>query len=367
MPHAHVPPLLSICIPTYNRESQLMAQLSAIEKYASAGLEVVVSDNASTDNSWSRLSTYDGNLNLVAHRNSSNLGAGANCLKSLECATGNFRWLIGDDSSVTWKILPELISTLSAAQPDLAFFRNKTNLPWLADVSEVSSLEFLYNNGRNSSGDFHFLGNYIFSKRVVEEQLGAAGEAIQWEHPYALIAFSSIRAESSMALLDMMPFDNTVQPLASYNYRVLPRWRVARSHIGAWKTSRQAVTSDPRLLAMIDRAESRYRFRTISSAVIRDLAGVVPSGINSEWRFLLTNLKGLKFVLACGLYLLWCLRGSALLVSSVLYVFFAVDRRSREIFTYYLPDISSKGLWKAIFKSVKGRSRSPQFEVSAQY
>ena len=41
--------ILSICIPVYNRESDLKECLNSIEKNYVDGIEVVISDNKSTD------------------------------------------------------------------------------------------------------------------------------------------------------------------------------------------------------------------------------------------------------------------------------------------------------------------------------
>jgi glycosyltransferase involved in cell wall biosynthesis len=99
-------PVLSIAIPTYNRESRLKRQiieiLSQIERCGiGKQVEIVISDNASNDgtadvfNNCSKL-----NLNLPKtsfFRNNSNLGVDGNFALAILRATGTYVWLLSDD------------------------------------------------------------------------------------------------------------------------------------------------------------------------------------------------------------------------------------------------------------------------------
>jgi abequosyltransferase len=91
---------LSICIPTYNRGPFIGELLDSILDQAGyrCELEVIVSDNASTDGTQDVVESYRSRLpGLVYHRADENMGADRNFLKVVELATGEFCWLMGSD------------------------------------------------------------------------------------------------------------------------------------------------------------------------------------------------------------------------------------------------------------------------------
>lgn len=82
-------PLVSICIPTYNAGKTVMSTLQSILNQTCQNLEVVVVDNASTDNTLSLLEQIN-DPRLVIHRNERNMGAEANFSKCIQLATGEY-------------------------------------------------------------------------------------------------------------------------------------------------------------------------------------------------------------------------------------------------------------------------------------
>ncbi|MDP4099407.1 glycosyltransferase [Paenibacillus sp. P96] len=107
-------PLLSICIPTYNRAANLDQCLLSI--FSQIGetpfIQVDVSDNASTDGTPDVVQRYlEKYSNLRYSRNDTNLGADRNVLKVLDGARGSFIKLQGDDDY----FVPGTISPLLSA------------------------------------------------------------------------------------------------------------------------------------------------------------------------------------------------------------------------------------------------------------
>lgn len=95
-------PALSITIPTYNRSAllrQLMNRIVAEVPPARAGdVEVVISDNASTDDTAAMVEEYRQSLpRLVLVRQVENLGYDRNMLAAVAAASGDYCWLMGDD------------------------------------------------------------------------------------------------------------------------------------------------------------------------------------------------------------------------------------------------------------------------------
>lgn len=115
-------PFLSICIPTYNRSENLKALLSAITKQDNNYLEVIVSDNGSTDNTQTVVKEYQKKIHCLKYfRNEKNLGFDFNILQALEKANGQYCWTIGDDDLPKENAVAKLIKIIKK-NSQCAFF-----------------------------------------------------------------------------------------------------------------------------------------------------------------------------------------------------------------------------------------------------
>jgi abequosyltransferase len=94
-------PTLAICIPTYNRSRYLAELLDSIAGQDVSNLEVVVSDDASPDDTPSVVSGYQSrikNLNFI--RQPVNIGLDRNFLAVVRAASADYVWLMGDDDKL---------------------------------------------------------------------------------------------------------------------------------------------------------------------------------------------------------------------------------------------------------------------------
>lgn len=93
---------LSICIPQYNRIEFLLKSLYLIETQTYPELEIVISDDCSTDSTESEIRrlipVYK--YPIVYHRNSNNMGYDRNYRKCIELATGDYVVVIGNDDTI---------------------------------------------------------------------------------------------------------------------------------------------------------------------------------------------------------------------------------------------------------------------------
>ena len=100
-------PILSICIPTYNRANILAETLSNILNSIMGfnEIEIIVSDNASSDSTKEIVKTFINKYpEIKYYRNEINIYE-LNYYTVVEKATGDYIWVFGDDD----KILPGLI------------------------------------------------------------------------------------------------------------------------------------------------------------------------------------------------------------------------------------------------------------------
>ena len=92
---------LSICIPTFNRSYYLNQLIRSILLQNNDNIEIVISDNASTDETMSLIRGFQANHNNISYfRCDSNVGADRNLLRAVSVARGEYCWLMGSDDVV---------------------------------------------------------------------------------------------------------------------------------------------------------------------------------------------------------------------------------------------------------------------------
>jgi glycosyltransferase involved in cell wall biosynthesis len=117
-------PLLSICIPTYNRAELLRSALWALApqvRLAGSQVEVVISDNCSPDHTMSVVAWAQQHMPVRYHRNDQNIGGNANILLvANELAYGEFCWILGDDDLAREGAVSAVLESLRL-HPDLDY------------------------------------------------------------------------------------------------------------------------------------------------------------------------------------------------------------------------------------------------------
>ncbi len=123
-------PLLSICIPTFNRADRLELLLENLARECSPFLdriEIVVSDNASPDHTETVV--RNSTLPIIYGRNARNIGFGGNLLNvTAALASGEYVWVIGDDDLILPGGVQRIIESLTAA-PDVDY--HYVNFGWI--------------------------------------------------------------------------------------------------------------------------------------------------------------------------------------------------------------------------------------------
>lgn len=119
-------PLCTVAIPVFNRPSLIRHAIDSALAQDVDGLEVLVVDNCSTDNTWDVLQGYrDERLRLV--RNSENIGLVGNMNRCLELASGRYlRFLCSDDRLVTGTLQSEL--ALMERHPEVVLLSGRNKL-----------------------------------------------------------------------------------------------------------------------------------------------------------------------------------------------------------------------------------------------
>ena len=106
---------LSIAIPIYNGAEKVKMLLKSIySNHVSETLfDVVISDNASSDNLSDDLKAYQHKENFHYFRNSTNIGPDKNFLKCVEVSNSEYVWIIGDDDYLYPNAISEVLKFLN--------------------------------------------------------------------------------------------------------------------------------------------------------------------------------------------------------------------------------------------------------------
>jgi glycosyltransferase involved in cell wall biosynthesis len=165
----------SICIPQYNRIDFLIQSLHFLECQNHSNFEVVVSDDCSTDNTEEVISGLKNSYNfpIIYHRFDLNRGYDRNLRKSMELATGDYCFVLGNDDTLAHDdVLSELELFLKKHDfPDLGF----CNYCEFSDASKITRRALgtgIIGKGpdialRNYSS-FSFVAGLIFKKSTFD-------------------------------------------------------------------------------------------------------------------------------------------------------------------------------------------------------
>ncbi len=105
---------LSLCIPTYNRASLLREALLSIAGQLCPGVEIVVCDNNSSDETQNVIDEFRPLFpDFTCFRWPENMGPDRNILKTIEIASGDYCWLLGDDDQLETRALDHVLPLLN--------------------------------------------------------------------------------------------------------------------------------------------------------------------------------------------------------------------------------------------------------------
>lgn len=157
----------SICIPTFNRGPFLAELLESILDQGHPEVEVVISDNASTDDTSSVVDAYRGRFRqFVWHRWPVNMGADANFAKVISLASGEHCWFMGSDDA----LLPGSIDAIFAdfekfgrpagASVNWMLYDRQLSRPLKAEpaITQIGASSRLFTDGRQA---FYSLAEYL--------------------------------------------------------------------------------------------------------------------------------------------------------------------------------------------------------------
>lgn len=104
---------LSICIPTYNRSDKCLRLVNEILKSSNQNIEIIVSDNCSTDDTFELLQQID-DKRLFIYQMKENIGSLLNIYTTFSKATGEFIYFTTDKDFINISNIDEFMLFLEA-------------------------------------------------------------------------------------------------------------------------------------------------------------------------------------------------------------------------------------------------------------
>ena len=109
---------LTIAIPTYNRCDLLRQTIESVLNQRIDGIEVIVSDNASTDSTKAMMEKFCQESDIRYFCNSENLGMDRTFLNCLQKARGEYIHLLSDDDILLPGAVEKIMSLIEQEKPD---------------------------------------------------------------------------------------------------------------------------------------------------------------------------------------------------------------------------------------------------------
>lgn len=180
-PPVDSPILLSICIPTFQRARYLTVALESIARQAVPGVEVVISDNASDDDTREVVRSFQQRWPCCTyHRWDRNQGPDLNWYKVIELARGRYCWLFGDDDAFTPGALEQMLlqirdgqdiylcnsilcrNGLEPVRPTARFRGVRTD--HVFSLYSPREIDAYLRKARNLDGGFSYLSSLVFRR-----------------------------------------------------------------------------------------------------------------------------------------------------------------------------------------------------------
>jgi glycosyltransferase involved in cell wall biosynthesis len=165
---------ISICIPQYNRIEYLKIALAYLENQAYRDIEVCISDDASTDSTRGFIMAHQKEYKypLLYYRFSENKGYDRNLRKSLEMATGDYCFILGNDDTLEENAITELVDLIRENNyPGLGFCNSKDFLTGetLIRANQTALFPAGFDTALKFYSSFSFVAGLFISRKAFEE------------------------------------------------------------------------------------------------------------------------------------------------------------------------------------------------------
>lgn len=167
--------LLSICIPTFNREDKVIKQIEFILKEVKGkynDVEVIVRDNASTQGVFERIKSRFQNEDIYIYQNDINIGLVGNLKCLNKDASGKYVWFVGDDDHLHQGIVGKVYGKLNCGKGLIFINHRAVNLKGeivLKSAFRPDVHKTIYQVFRFSGTTMMFIAACVYQKECLNE------------------------------------------------------------------------------------------------------------------------------------------------------------------------------------------------------
>lgn len=183
--------MLSIGIPTYNRENQLHNQLYSLFSQDLSGVdEIIVVDNKSEYNINALIDQFDKErckIRLI--ENAFNIRMAVNMVSPLLYCKSEWLWLLSDDDQTSCNAVQDVLSEIKKSPANTGMikfsvdgFKKKNNYALVTDLTEF--IDYYYSEKELRRGELVFISNNVLNMNNLKPYLGYA-----FEYSYNYISF----------------------------------------------------------------------------------------------------------------------------------------------------------------------------------
>lgn len=208
-------PFFSIVIPTYNRSDDLNVAIKSVLRQSFNDYEIIVSDNASTDNTEKICKSFN-DKRIKYHKNMTNIGTCRNIYKVIKLARGSYIFILGDDDFIFKKsTLTNVFNKIKKNNYGVirlkfiyhdnkknlfsVYFEDDKRLNFEKNGDSIELLEFLYNKAI-----FNFISGLIFKnfKNIKIHEIETAKKSIEISDFWISFLFPAARSYGAFVDLD---------------------------------------------------------------------------------------------------------------------------------------------------------------------
>ena len=180
-------PLVSVVIPTYNRQAYLKEAIFSVIQQTYKNIEIIVSDDFSSENPQALIDSFN-DPRLQLRRNETNLGVGLNTTYAFDSSKGKYVASLNDDDRWQKNFLEQLIPHLEANPEVVLVFCDYYVINGDGEIDQKKTREHTQREKRdNLAGGiykpFHKLG--LIDKAVFSASAAVIRKnSVQWNKLY---------------------------------------------------------------------------------------------------------------------------------------------------------------------------------------
>ncbi len=182
--------MLSLCIPTFNGAARIGPLLESIQRQQCADVEVIIADNASTDETPELVRRFRKKVKHVTYtRAPSNRGFDANLRRAVQASRGSMCWFLGDDDALYPGAISRVLDTMKAcpgamivgdvvartmSEPRVSTYAESTAWPDYSAFyfDEPGTVARYLSKARSVRAGLPFIANVVFPRSAWPKDLG---------------------------------------------------------------------------------------------------------------------------------------------------------------------------------------------------